>query len=1216
MAYRLNGDLKAWHKVTLDFTSARNYSENAATFRDHRLDVTFRNGDTGETLTVPGFFAADGDAADSGATGGNVWRVNFNPPSDGDWSFEAHFRRGNDIAADPFSDAPNAGAGIDFDGTTGRFAVTPSDKGGDDFRAKGMILQDEGTHYLQHQGDGDYFVRGGPGIPENFLANPEIDGTSGGRHGFETHRGDFDAGDPTWDGGRGNEIIGAVNYLAEQGQNAIYVLTNTAGGDGKDVWPWAGDFSGQGKNDGGLSSGETDRFSTYDVSKLAQWDVIFDHMDEKGIYKNVLLQETENDQLLNGGTAGDDGLSVERMVYMREMVARFGHNNGLQWNLGEENTNTDAQRLAMADYMEALDPYGHLVTIHSYPGDVNKVYRPLLGDEAFDGTSFQVSAQQIRARTIEYRDASDAAGDPWVLAWDEDSSGNSIIPLGQNDPDSRNEQVLREAFWGHLTAGGSGGNWYIKQPNGHSLDQNYDTFRSHESVWEWTAAATSFFNDEIPFWEMTDRDGLTSDNDDFVMAKDGEYYVVYLPYGEAGDVKLDLRGQSGETFEAFWYDPRNGGELISDGTVAGGAVRQVGGAPNDGGKDWVLMLRNADLSEGGPSVSPPAPTPTRPAPQPVTDGDPIWEMEDGRVVMQAEDGTFVFDGNSNNSKWKLTTQFSGDKGDGVMLWTGGDLFSGSNAGKPQTAPMTYQFTVDEPGEYYISLRAVRPVTGEPSDRNNDFFVQTDGEPWKKVFFGGPRDSFEWGTTFDVNHVKSPAKFTVTQKMIDEKDGIFTIGISGRSEQAGLDEIQIQKGGFSRDDGAATSPLLSDRPDPVPQPDPTPDPTPEPDPRPEPGPDPVVELVLYDAEDDRKIATLTDGGAVDIGNADTDELAIVASIDGVSVGSVAMRLNGGSARTERIEPYALFGDDKGDLSGGTIGLGDNTISVTFKGADGRAIVSEQVDFELLTAPDPQPEPEPEPDPDGVQIVLEAFDTDDDSSLGVITDGGTLDSSTLDGGDLAIAAQVTGVDVGVVSFSVNGGSVRKEGIAPYSLFGDIGKDLNGGTLPDGDNTIAVTVTDKAGRIVATDEFEFRLSDETPAPQPGPDPSPLLRLFLADSRSNETLADITNGGVLDSDALDGRDLTAYAVVADGTSVGSVRFAADGDYRGIVENISPFALFGDVNGDYRVGGGGVFDDESADLRLTAYSQSGGRGDVLGELEVELFMSGLTGLEPTIDFL
>ncbi|MGF1501198.1 MAG: DUF5060 domain-containing protein [Paracoccaceae bacterium] len=656
----LSGELKTWHKVTLDFESAATFSETPATFRDYRLDVTFTHAETGTTITVPGFFAADGDAGETGATSGNIWRANFNPPMDGTWTYEAEFLAGTDIAALATASASDPGVTAVplTSATTGELPILPTDKEGDDFRAKGMILQDDGTHYLQHQGDGDYFVRGGPGVPENLLATADFDGWRRGftspedagpgsdnpnnvaRHQFAAHEGDFvGSPDDLWaiDGentGDGTNIFGAVDYLAAQGQNTIYLLTNTIGGDGRDVSPWADpNLYNVGTNKTSLEDAEADHngvevedFSVYDVSKLDQWERLFDYMDERGIYKNVLFQETENDQLLNGGTPVEGStLSVERMVYMREMIARFGHNNGIQWNLGEENTQTNAERADMAEWTKAVDPYDHLVTIHSYPGQIGQVYNPLVGVEAFDGPSFQTQAGNIRSRTIEFREKSAAANDPWVIGWDEDSGSNADVTSNNTDPDET--RPLREGFWGHLTAGGSGANWYLKGNGfgGHSFDQNLDDFSQFEVIWEWTEAATSFFNTYIPFWEMEMDDSATSNTNDFVMSKPGDYYVIYAKYGAADEIRLDLRGETGETFDAFWYDPRNGGALIDAGQIDGGDWVTFAGPPNTAGKDWVLFVRNSALPDTPPSV-PPSDAPEPPVDEPPVEEPPVGDL--------------------------------------------------------------------------------------------------------------------------------------------------------------------------------------------------------------------------------------------------------------------------------------------------------------------------------------------------------------------------------------------------------------------------------------------------------------------------------------------------------------------------------------------------------------------------------------------------------------
>ena len=92
----------AWQTVALTFDGPQT-SESATPnpFLDYRMSVTFEK--DGAALTAQGFFAADGDAANSSAEGGNKWRVRFTPPEPGRWTWRASFRSGSDVAlsADP-----------------------------------------------------------------------------------------------------------------------------------------------------------------------------------------------------------------------------------------------------------------------------------------------------------------------------------------------------------------------------------------------------------------------------------------------------------------------------------------------------------------------------------------------------------------------------------------------------------------------------------------------------------------------------------------------------------------------------------------------------------------------------------------------------------------------------------------------------------------------------------------------------------------------------------------------------------------------------------------------------------------------------------------------------------------------------------------------------------------------------------------------------------
>jgi hypothetical protein len=83
-------------------------------------------------------------------------------------------------------------------------------------------------------------------------------------------------------------------------------------------------------------------------------------------------------------------LGTERKLYCRELIARFSHHLALNWNIGEENMQTDQQRKNMAKFIYDHDPYKHNIVIHTYPGQQEQVYRPFLGNSSdFIGVSIQ-----------------------------------------------------------------------------------------------------------------------------------------------------------------------------------------------------------------------------------------------------------------------------------------------------------------------------------------------------------------------------------------------------------------------------------------------------------------------------------------------------------------------------------------------------------------------------------------------------------------------------------------------------------------------------------------------------------------------------------------------------------------------------------------------------------------------------------------------------------
>ncbi|MBI4658886.1 MAG: DUF5060 domain-containing protein [Verrucomicrobia bacterium] len=609
----VSGELKQWHKVTLTFDgpAAQETGNEPNPFTDYRLTVTFRHASGSPEYKVPGYFAADGNAATTSAKSGSKWRVHLAPDKPGKWSWSASFARGKNAALDP----QTAGDAVSpIDGQTGSFEIGPTDKTGRDLRAKGR-LQYVGQRYLRFGGSGEYFLKAGADSPENLLGYVDFDDTwsrkkSGaaprqgeaapaGLHRYEAHVKDWHPGDPTWKEGKGKGLIGALNYLAGKGCNVFSFLTYNVGGDGEDVWPFAA---------------PEDKLH-YDCSKLDQWQIVFDHAQTLGLYLHFKMQEQEIDdnrrgnqgEVFNNPVALDGGdLGPERKLYCRELIARFGYALALNWNLGEENTQSPDQQRAMSQYIRDTDPYDHLIVVHTFPDAQDKVYASLLGSQsALTGASLQNAWNATHQRTLKWVTESAKSGKPWVVANDEQGPANLGTPpdagyqghsgkAGQGEKAYDLHDIRRATLWGNLMAGGAGVEYYF----GYTLPQNdlvCEDWRSRDKTWDHSRVALEFFrNNRIPFWEMTNADALVgndhNDNSKYCFAKAGELYLVYLPNG--GTAELDLEHHAG-LFDVAWFNPRAGGPLVHGSTaqIKGPAKAALGQPPAELDQDWLAVVR-------------------------------------------------------------------------------------------------------------------------------------------------------------------------------------------------------------------------------------------------------------------------------------------------------------------------------------------------------------------------------------------------------------------------------------------------------------------------------------------------------------------------------------------------------------------------------------------------------------------------------------------------
>ncbi|MGI9244808.1 MAG: DUF5060 domain-containing protein, partial [Verrucomicrobiales bacterium] len=655
-APEIHGELKQWHKVTLDFTGPET-SETATPnpFTDYRLDVRFTNGE--EEFLVPGYFAADGDSANTGADSGSTWRVHFAPNRTGTWSYETSFTTGPDVAIGE----KGKSAGY-FDGSRGSFEIAPTDKTGRDFRAHGRLSY-VGKHHLQFEGSKEFFLKAGADAPENFLAYSGFDGDfkSDGHKdnlikSWAPHERDWETGDPTWQDGKGKGIIGAVNYLAGQGLNVFSFLTLNIEGDDRNVFPY-------------ISYDERERL---DCSRLDQWEILFEHGTKLGMYLHFKTLEAENVNLLDDGHLGP-----QRKLYYRELIARFGHHLALNWNLGEEvglghKVETEKKQ-AWASFFEKTDPYHHHIVIHN-----GNNHYDLMGDASpLTGFSLQTNMadfSRVHSATLNYLNRSAKAGKPWVVACDEPGDAtHSLIPDAE---DPTRDDARKNALWGNIMAGGAGVEWYFGYAHAHS-DLTCQDYRVREKMWKQSSIALQFFREnQIPFWNMTNANGRLSTKDGYCLMEAGKLYLAFLKHAQPTD--LDLSGATG-IFEVLWFNPREGGALQTGSTLAvnGDGKVSLGSPPSDPAQDWLAVVRPGD--------------PNRDYPPGVSAGGNQTAMlpRSGKAVTIELQGVVSDDRKTDGS---LTTRWSKVSGSGEVAFA-----------KANTAAT--QVTLHGAGDYQLALEA-------------------------------------------------------------------------------------------------------------------------------------------------------------------------------------------------------------------------------------------------------------------------------------------------------------------------------------------------------------------------------------------------------------------------------------------------------------------------------------------------------------------------------
>jgi hypothetical protein len=426
----------------------------------------------------------DGDG--KGGLDGDVWKVRFTPDEVGNWSYSTSSSNPmlNGIIGS-FDVIPPTGCQTYVPGTL------------PDFLCLGR-LEYAGAHYLKFD-DGPYWLKGGEDDPEDFLA-------PGMTVGFSTKE-------------------QAIDFLASKGINSLYMMLHNIDGDGNNVWPWVGSSAAEAKAN----------HEHFDIAKLSEWEDLFSYLQEQGLVLHLVL---EDDSAWTG---------FNRSLYYREMIARFGHHNGIIWNISEEyNENYTADQVkSFAQTIRDLDPYDHPITVHNAGG--LDIWNPFVGDPRFDLTSFQTGASPQNVAAATWFETVESSGRPIPVSFDETGK------LGVGDRD-----LTRHIVWSVYLGGGNFEMHTYPLPG-------YGDFANH---FEDLTRARAFL-ESLPFSQMRPMNELLVSGQGYVFAETGNVYAIYLPYG--GAIEIDLSGVSGN-LHVVWFNPRTG-EYSGQTTITGGGIQ-------------------------------------------------------------------------------------------------------------------------------------------------------------------------------------------------------------------------------------------------------------------------------------------------------------------------------------------------------------------------------------------------------------------------------------------------------------------------------------------------------------------------------------------------------------------------------------------------------------------------------------------------------------------
>ncbi|MDO6436166.1 T9SS type A sorting domain-containing protein [Cyclobacterium sp. 1_MG-2023] len=284
-------------------------------------------------------------------------------------------------------------------------------------------------------------------------------------------------------------------------------------------------------------------------------------------------------------------------------------------------------------------------------------------------------------------------------------------------------------------------------------------------------------------------------------------------------------------------------------------------------------------------------------------------------------------------------------------------------------------------------------------------------------------------------------------------------------------------------------------------------------------------------------------------------------------------------TENVEPFALFGDIKGNYLGYNFFPGNYKLTATpfeFRGQTGNQGVRSTISFEIFY----------EASIDSFTLV-NATDNDD---IIKITDGATIDLSTYKGKKFNIRANVPNKQTqGGVGMSIDGPVTHSqfEKVEPLALFTDVGGDYTEKDLPEGAYTLSAIAypfqsssTRGIGGKVYTVEFKVIHN------------SKVDKLILVNADTDVDIMPLVEGSNIDLNLYKDVKLNIRAE-GKGVQLAAMAFQLSGEKNyNWTERKAPYAIFGDSPGlDYN---GKYLKEGTYNLKVTPYNSNNAKGEPL----------------------